>query len=154
MLAVLDPRLTPFWIASLFAGWMIKSPKTDGARRWIAIFSFMAVLNVVLYWVCIPYRTQQRFMLQALGLAVVPLAMTLDRSRWLLHAAVFLLALHLLTPQGWPFARPDGRIPWDLTPLIPNAMSDPVSMSSRIAMAFRPDDEHGRICPWRYCSAS
>ena len=28
----------------------------------------------------IPYRTQQRFMLQALGLAVVPLAMTLDRS--------------------------------------------------------------------------
>ena len=79
-----------------------RRPTERGA--WIAIFSFMAVLNVVLYWVCIPYRTQQRFMLQALGLAVVPLAITLDRFRWLRHAAAVCSRLHLLTPQGWPFA--------------------------------------------------
>ena len=111
VLAVLDPRLAPLWFASLFAGWIMTSPKTSGRAQRVAIFSFMAVLNVVLYWGFIPYRTQQRFMLQALGLAVVPLAMTLDRSRWLLHAAVFLLALHVLTPQGWPFTRRMDRSP-------------------------------------------
>jgi Dolichyl-phosphate-mannose-protein mannosyltransferase len=147
MLGVLDPRLAPFWIASLFAGWMIGNAKSEGAKRLIAIFSFMAVLNVVLYWVCIPYRTQQRFMLQALGLAVVPLAITLDRSRWLMRGAVVLLALHILTPQGWPFAGPDGSIPWDLTPLIPNAMPDPVSMSSRMGTALRPDENMRSVWP-------
>ncbi len=139
LLAVLDPRLTPVWIVALVLGWAIKSPRIDGARRMIAIFSIMAVLNVVLYWVCIPYRTQQRFMLQALGLAVVPLAITLDRSRWLRRAAALLLAMHLLTPQGWPFALADGALPWDLTPLIPNAMSDPVLLFARIGRAFQPD---------------
>ena len=139
LLAVLDPRLAPIWIASLFMGWAIKSPRTAEANGRIAIFAALAVLNVALYWVCIPYRTQQRFMLQALGLAVVPLAVLLDRSRWLRHAAVVLLALHLLTPQGWPFVGPGGAIPWDLTPLIPNAVGDPVMMSSRIARAFESD---------------
>ena len=139
LLSVLDPRLTPFWIGALVVAWAIKSPTTGGARRTIAIFSIMAVLNVVLYWVCIPYRTQQRFMLQALGLAAIPLAITLDRSRWLRRAAALALALHLLTPQGWPFARLDGSIPWDLTPLIPNAMSDPVLLFSRISRALQSD---------------
>jgi hypothetical protein len=139
LLAVLDPRLTPFWIAALFVSWAIKSPRTVGSRRWIAIFSIMAILNVVLFWVCIPYRTQQRFMLQALGLAVVPLAIALDRSRWLRRAAALLLALHLLTPQCWPFAITERTIPWDLTPLIPNAMSDPALLSSRIGRAVHAD---------------
>ncbi len=139
LLAVMDPRLAPVWIAALVLGWAIKSPRTDGARSRIAIFAIMAVLNVVFYWVFIPYRTQQRFMLQALGLAAVPLAITLDRSRWLRRAAALLLAIHLLTPQGWPFARSDGALPWDLTPLIPNAMGDPVLLFSRIGRALQPD---------------
>ena len=95
----------------------------------------MAILNIALYWVFIPYRTQQRFMLQALGLAVVPLALLLDRSRWLRHLAVVLLGVHLVTPQGWPFAAPGDAIPWDLTPLIPNAIGDPTMMSSRMLNA-------------------
>ncbi len=61
-------------------------------------------------------------MLHAIGLAVVPLAATLDRGRWLRVLADGLLALHLLTPQTWPFARPRGRIPWDLSPMVPNAI--------------------------------
>ena len=140
LLAVMDPRLAPLWIIALVLGWAIKSPRTDGAGQRIAIFSIMAVLNVVLYWVCIPYRTQQRFMLQALGLAVVPLAITLDRSAWLRRAAALLLAMHLLTPQGWPFALSLGGPPWDLTPLIPNAVSDPVLLFSRIGRALQPDE--------------
>ena len=119
LLAVLDPRLSPLWFASLFAGWVKKSSKSDRAVRGVAIFSFMAVLNVVLYWGFIPYRTQQRFMLQAPGLAVVPLAMTLDRSRWLLRAAVFLSALHVLTPQGWPFMCRTDRSPGTSRPSYP-----------------------------------
>jgi Dolichyl-phosphate-mannose-protein mannosyltransferase len=140
LLAVLDPRLTPFWIAALVLGWAIKTPTTDGARRRIAIFSIMAVLNVVLYWVCIPYRTQQRFMLQALGLAVVPLAITFDHNRWIRRAGALLITLHLFTPQDWPFARADGSLPWDLTPIIPNSMGDPVLLFSRIGRALQPDE--------------
>ena len=56
-------------------------------RGWAAAFGVLAILNVVLYWVFIPYRSQQRFMLQALGLAAVPLALLLDRRRWLCLAA-------------------------------------------------------------------
>ena len=51
----------------------------------------LAVLNVALFWICIPYRTQQRFMLLALGLAAVPLARLLDRWRGLRLAAAALL---------------------------------------------------------------
>jgi hypothetical protein len=122
LFAVLDPRLTPLWIASLAGAWAVRNSRSPETRRWIWTFSIMAVLNVALYWVCIPYRTQQRFMLQALGLAVVPLAATWDRARWLRHAAALLLVLHLLTPQSWPFAARGAAIPWDMTPMIPNAV--------------------------------
>ncbi len=132
--------MTPIWLASIVMGPAVKGMKTDGARRLIAIFSAMAVLNVVLYWMFIPYRTQQRFMLQALGLAVVPLAATLDCSRWLRHGAAVLLAVHLLTPQAWPFAAPNGSPPWDLTPLIPNAMGDPLQLFGRIGKAIHPEE--------------
>ena len=95
----------------------------------------MAVLNVALYWVVIPYRTQQRFMLHALGLAVVPLAATLDRGRWLRIGATVLLALHILTPQTWPFAAREAEIPWDLSPLIPNAIGSLVALFPRLEPA-------------------
>jgi hypothetical protein len=137
LLAVLDPRLVPLWIVSLTAGWTMKGSTPPATRRWAAVFALMAVLNVVLYWVCIPYRTQQRFMLQALGLAVVPLATTLDRRRWLRAAAVLLVGLHLLTPETWPFATRDQDVPWDLTRSIPNAVGSTVPLFSRIELAFR-----------------
>jgi hypothetical protein len=63
--------------------------------------------------------------------------MTLDRAAWLRRGAVVLLALHLLTPQGWPFGGPDGALPGDVTPLIPNGVSDPVSMSTRVGAAVQ-----------------
>ncbi len=140
LLAVLDPRLVPLWVVSLAAGWTLKGSTSPGTRRWVGIFSLMALLNVVLYWVCIPYRTQQRFMLQALGLAVVPLAITLDRRPWLRMAAVVLLGLHLLTPETWPFATREEDIPWDLTRAIPNAVGSTVPLFSRIEQAFRAQE--------------
>jgi len=140
LLVVLDRRLAPLWIVSLAAGWTLKSSAPPGTRRWVFIFALMAVLNVVLYWVCIPYRTQQRFMLQALGLAVVPLATLLDRFSWLRSAAVLLIGLHLLTPQTWPFAGREEDIPWDLTRSIPNAVGSMVPLFSRIELAFRAEE--------------
>jgi hypothetical protein len=145
LLAVLDPRLTPLWIASLIGAWAATNPRTRMARRWIAVFATMAVLNVAIYWVFIPYRTQQRFMLQALGLAVVPLAVILDRSRWLRYAAALLLGLHLLTPQSWPFPSREDAIPWDLTPLIPNAVGALVPLFPRLEPASHARESLGPV---------
>src|SRR5262249_43416942 len=104
-----------------------------------AIFSLMAILNVVLYWTFIPYRSQQRFMLQALGLGVLPLALLLDRRRWIGILAALLLGLHLLTPQFWPFAGHHEPIPWDLSPLVPNAIPALIPLFPRLASMMRPD---------------
>ena len=113
-------------------------PEATGSR-WVGSLAFLSVLNIVLYWVCIPYRTQQRFMLQSLGLAAVPLAMLLDRRRGLRIGAAALLALHLLTPQTWPITLDEAKIPWDLSPLIPNAVGSPLPLFERIARAgFAP----------------
>jgi hypothetical protein len=130
---VLDPRLVPLWVGSLIAAWAMTSSTRTKTSGPIGIFALLAVLNVVLYWVCIPYRTQQRFMLQALGLAVVPLAVTLDRARWLRVLAVALLLFHLFTPQYWPF--PAEHIPWDLTPIIPSEVGAPLFPAAESAMS-------------------
>ena len=147
LLALADPRLAPFWIAALAGAWAIggrSSPEQDrltfkcpslalqacckGGRsspeqdRLTWALAALAVLNVALFWICIPYRTQQRFMLQALGLAAVPLARLLDRWRGLRVAAAALLIFHLLTPQTWPVTLEETKIPWDLSPIIPNAV--------------------------------
>jgi len=135
LLAVLDPRLTPVWFIAVGFGWFPKRDETDENRRAIAVLSLLAVLNVVLYWLCIPYRTQQRFMLQALGLAVAPLAKLLDRAGWLRALATVLLALHLLTPQAWPFATREDAIPWDLSRSIPNLIAGPLPVLSRLETA-------------------
>lgn len=114
VLGVLDPRLTPLWLAAVLGS--AAAPR--GHRGWVVLLSVLAVLNVGLYWALIPYRTQQRFMFHALGLAVVPLSVLLDRAmvvRWL---AVGLLAVHLLTSQQWPFTQP----PWDMHPYIPSLL--------------------------------
>jgi Dolichyl-phosphate-mannose-protein mannosyltransferase len=125
LVAVLDPRLAPLWVAAIAGAWSWGR----GDRRWSGWIwgcSALSIANVVLFWACIPYRTEQRFMLQALGLAAVPLAMTLRRSRALRWAAVALLGLHMLSHQTWPILRMGERIPWDLSTRIPNDASGPV----------------------------
>ena len=162
LLALADPRLAPFWIAALAGAWAIggrSSPEQDrltfkcpslalqacckGGRsspeqdRLTWALAALAVLNVALFWICIPYRTQQRFMLQALGLAAVPLARLLDRWRGLRVAAAALLIFHLLTPQTWPVTLEETKIPWDLSPIIPNAVGASLPFFSRMGRALR-----------------
>ncbi|MBX6312407.1 MAG: 4-amino-4-deoxy-L-arabinose transferase [Isosphaeraceae bacterium] len=129
LVAVLDPRLLPLWAAALAGAWALGL----GGRplgRWIWGCSALAVANLALYWLLIPYRTQQRFMLQALGLAAVPLGRLLDRAGGLRWAAVLLLAIHLTTPPAWPILPLWGTIPWDLSAAIPEVENAPIPLSS------------------------
>lgn len=137
-LALLDPRMAPVWLAALAGAWAVWNPRVRPVRGWIAMFAAWAVLNAALYWVVIPYRTQQRFMVHAIGLAVVPLAATLDRVRWLRIAATLLLGLHVLTPQTWPWATREDAIPWDLSRAVPNAIGSLVVLFPRIEPAPVP----------------
>ncbi len=141
LLAALDPRLVPVWLLAIMtAVFSATSRENDGARkRLTAAFAVLAVANIALYWVFIPYRTQQRFMLQALGFAVPPLAVLIDRGGWSRGLAALLLGAHLLTPQSWPFAGGDSAIPWDLTPMIPNAVDAPIPLVTRLERAMDRD---------------
>ena len=130
ILGVIDPRLAPAWAAALAGAWAIgRRPSRES--RWAWGCAALAALNVGLYWGLIPYRNQQRFMLHAVGLAAVPLALTLDRARWLRYLGVALLAVHLLTRQAWPLERP-----WpDLDPTIPSDFPAPIEPLTRLGLS-------------------
>ncbi|HEV3167794.1 MAG TPA: glycosyltransferase family 39 protein, partial [Isosphaeraceae bacterium] len=127
LLAVFDPREAPVWVAAVLGLWMV-GRSWGKAARWFWLAAGLALVNIATYWVMIPYRTQQRFMLQALGLAAIPLAGLLERSKALRVLAVGLLGLHLLTPQTWPFATREREIPWDLSTRIPNAVGGLITL--------------------------
>lgn len=126
-MTVFDPRLVPAWLAALLGAWAWGRPRA-ALDRWIWAMSAMAVGNVAIYWLAIPYRTQQRFMLQALGLAAVPLARLLDRSGVVRWGAVALLAIHLTTGQSWPVGEPNKRAPWELSDKVPSVAAAPVQL--------------------------
>ncbi len=145
LMALADPRLAPFWIAALAGAWAIRGRGSPAQDRLTWALAALAVLNVALYWICIPYRTQQRFMLQALGLAAVPLARLLDRGRGLRVAAAALLLLHLMTTQTWPVTLEESKIPWDLHSFIPNAVGAPLPLFSRLDRALRAGPDPAAI---------
>jgi hypothetical protein len=130
LLGVLDPRLAPVWLAAVCGAWSWGRRDGSGLGRWVWLASALAVGTVALFWVVVPYRTQQRFMLQALGFATVPLARFFDRSRWARVVGVVLLAVHLLTPQGWPFVGLDRDPPWDLSPQVVNRAASVMAFPS------------------------
>lgn len=129
---VVDARLAPLWALGLFGAWCWGRPRSPLDRvTWI--LAGLAVLNVAIYWLAIPYRTQQRFMLQALGLAAAPVALLLDRGRAWRVASVALLLIHLVTSQAWPwsaFAPPGVRPPWELSKLVPRSSAALVTFPS------------------------
>jgi hypothetical protein len=142
LLAVFDPRLCPLWAAALGGMWAVGRRRTV-VDRWVWAFSALAIANIAAYWVVVPYRTQQRFMLQACGLLVVPLGRLLDRARGLSILGNLLLAVHVLTPQSWPFGPGQREPPWDLTRRIPNAVSPLVVIPyvTKAARGIVPGDD-------------
>jgi hypothetical protein len=143
LLAVFDARQLPLWAAAAAGAWSLGRGRRD-VDRFVWAFSALAIANVATYWIVVPYRSQQRFMLQACGLLVVPLARLLDRARLLRLVALALLAVHLCTAQSWPFGPADREPPWDLTRLVPN-MVPPLVAIPYVLKATRgrlvgPDD--------------
>lgn len=134
LLAVLDPRMVPFWVAAVVGGWAIKvGPQIQ--RRWVWLASGLAVANLAIYWLGIPYRTQQRFMLQAMFLAAIPLAALMDPTKWRRWMGVVILGIHLMTHQDWPFTRLFHVVPWDLSPYVPGGINGWLeAIQSRAAM--------------------
>ncbi len=123
VLNVLDPRLAPLWLAGWLAAWVPRRGRPEG--RWAGVVATLALTDVALFWL-IPYRTQQRFLLTAVGLATAPLACLLDRARWLRWIAAGLLPLHLLTPATWPL-NPYGReTSWGLSGTLIGVTHGPV----------------------------
>ncbi|MCA1685058.1 MAG: glycosyltransferase family 39 protein, partial [Planctomycetia bacterium] len=143
ILGLIDPRLAPVWLASLAGVWAVGARVRRPEDRWVGLVSALAVLNVALYWLLIPYRTQQRFLFHAVGLLAVPLARTFDRAGWLRATGVGLLVVHLLTRQSWPFA--EGEPPWDLDPRVPNHLTglihalptDPAALQAVVTQPWR-----------------
>ena len=123
VLNVVDPRLAPLWAAGLLAAWIPRRERPES--RWTGVVAALAAVNVALYW-AIPYRTQQRFLLPAVGLATVPLACLLDRARWLRWTATGLLALHLVTPPIWPVVPLGRQAEWGFTGALVSAVRGPV----------------------------
>ena len=121
LLAVFDPRLIFVWILALSGAWIWGiRPAGVTSDRWIWAITWLALFNIAAYWLLIPYRTQQRFMLQAIGLLTVPLARLFDRGRWLRLLATALLLVHVFTAQSWPAGPADRDPPWDLSPRVVN----------------------------------
>jgi hypothetical protein len=121
----LDPRLVPVWAAALLGLWRV-GRRGEARDGWIWGCAVLAVFNIALYWLLIPYRTQQRFMLQAAGLAAVQLAFLFDRSKAWQVVGVGLLAIHLVTPSNWPFLPARAQPPWSLTKSIPVNIEAPL----------------------------
>jgi hypothetical protein len=121
LLVILDPRQAPFWLLALLGAWQWGRPATM-SDRWVWGCAALAVVNVALYWLLIPYRTQQRFMIHALALGAIPLARFFDRSSIARVAATSLLLLHVATPETWPWGPDDRSVPWDLSLAIPNSV--------------------------------
>jgi hypothetical protein len=146
LLAVFDARLFPIWAAALAGAWCLghRRPLLD---PYVWAFSALAVANLAAYWIVVPYRTQQRFMFQAAGLMVIPLARLFDRRQWLRILATALLAIHLLTAQSWPFRPSDQDPPWDLTRVIPNTIPPLLIIPtlSKVSRRIVPDPED---IPW------
>ena len=139
LVAVLDPREVPLWVASALGVWALRRPRRvdplddrPTIDRWVWGLSALAAFNLAAYWLVIPYRTQHRFAFPAVALFSVPLAKLFDRAGWIRNLAAGLLVLHMLTPQAWPIAAKEAEIPWDLLPMIPNFLPSPIDFPTSL----------------------
>ena len=137
IVAVFDPRLIPFWIAGLAGAWRIGRDKApEDQVVWAC--SLFALLNIALYWLVIPYRSQQRFMLHATALAAVPLSLLFDRWRWIRALGVLLLAVHVLTSQNWPVVATRGPAALGSEPRGPELGAAACSLPPRFRRPHEP----------------
>lgn len=126
-LAVVDPRMLPLWLAAALGLWA-PGPRPPASRAWTWTWAALGVLNLVVFWLLVPYRTQTRLVHQALGLLAVPLAIVLAQGRWVRLVGATLLLAHLWTNQTWPFLAVLGEIPWEFHASVPNDIAPPITI--------------------------
>lgn len=133
---VVDLRLLWLWPVSLLVGLGTLSRRGIASHSWLpAWFAALAIAQVLLFWFVIPYNTQERFLLPALGLGIVPLALLVERRPWLRFCILCLVAWHLVTPAwGTRFAL-EGRVERVL--LLP-VLREPLSQGSLVHAAALP----------------
>jgi len=91
LLYTLDPRLMPFWVAALLVAGRLAS---RGRTQLLGLGRLgPAVLNVVLYWVLIPYRTSNASCSRP-GVVGRSLGPSLSAHKALRVAGLVLLAAH------------------------------------------------------------
>jgi hypothetical protein len=122
MLSVLDPRLTWLYPLSIVAAFISLLKNKTVADRWNCILVLFGLLTIAIYWCLIPYRTQQRFFLHGLALFAPAMAMAIGRLPGLGCICTALAAVHLFSPQGWPFLPAAGEPAWDFSRFVPNRM--------------------------------
>jgi hypothetical protein len=85
----------------LVTGWILSLRSSRAPASWApAMCSTLALLHGVVYWFVVPYNTQERFLLPAFALALVPLA-RLAAARPVVQAGLCLaLVWHLLAVSG------------------------------------------------------
>lgn len=93
---VLDLRLAVLWPVAILAA-VVSIRRT----RFPAGLCLLGGILAAAYWFVIPYNTQERFLLPALALSLAPLAIVVERCKWLSWLALLLLAWHLLTPAWY-----------------------------------------------------
>jgi hypothetical protein len=90
------PFLLGLWFTCTIAGvlatiWTI-GKETNNAVR---LMSVLALLHVGIFWFVLPYNTQERFLLPALGIGLVPLSQWVSRWPWLVWPLGLAFAGHI-----------------------------------------------------------
>ena len=91
------PCFLILWFLCVISGvlqtiWSVGKNAIAGVRH----LSVMAFLQVGIYWFVVPYNTQERFLLPALGIGLVPLSRGLTRRPWLMWPLGLVFLGHML----------------------------------------------------------
>jgi hypothetical protein len=93
---VVGPFPIGLWAVSLLAG-LVTNGGCDGksSSRAIRLLKLLALAHVGIYWLVLPYNTQERFLMAALGIGLVPIAQTVTRWPGLFWPLALLVLGHL-----------------------------------------------------------
>jgi len=96
LLYTVGPCLASLWFVCVISGavWMIRSAGKRASPE-ACLLSCLALLQVAIYWFVVPYNTQERFLLPALGIGLVPLSTALTSRSGLIWPVSLLLISHL-----------------------------------------------------------
>jgi hypothetical protein len=98
------------WVPCAAAGWVVMA-----RRGWWpgAVLALAPLLMVPLYWFGLPVNTDERFLMPAVGLALLPMAFVFSANRiWngVVHVAYACTTAWLVV--GAPISLPAGKLPW------------------------------------------